>query len=296
MMLMVAQTMSGSGVARRLLGRCLRDLRQEAVLTTEKAARALEWSGPKLWRIETGQTGVRGLDVEAMCALYGAPLDLAQALTGLARRPQAEVWWRARGEAVIHGFDVYSRLEEQACTLLGYEPGEVPPLARTPAYARALISARRPGTDAAEIDQLVRECLARQLQVTRAGAPLDLKLILSEALVRSPVGGPQLMAEQLRYLAEMAVFPNVRVRVVPFSAGLHPGLETGPFTLLRFPSSGRDPGAVTVRVPSLAGELYLDKPDEVECFQTAYSAIASYALDDAATKELLLAAAKELEQ
>ncbi len=30
----------------------------------------MEWSEPKLWRVETGQTAVRTLDVQAMCAAY----------------------------------------------------------------------------------------------------------------------------------------------------------------------------------------------------------------------------------
>ena len=40
----------------------LRDLRQQARLKVKAAAAALEWSEPKLSRIETGQTAVRGLD------------------------------------------------------------------------------------------------------------------------------------------------------------------------------------------------------------------------------------------
>ena len=84
---MTAHTISGSSVARRLLGWSLRDLRQQARLKVKTAAAALEWSEPKLWRIETGQTAVRGLDVEAMCAVYGAPPGLAQALAAWPARP-----------------------------------------------------------------------------------------------------------------------------------------------------------------------------------------------------------------
>ena len=80
------------------------------------------------------------------------------------------------------------------------------------------------------------ECLARQALVTRASAPLAATVILSEALVRRPVGGPDVMAEQLRHLAGLAALPNVRLHVIPLSAGMHPGVVTGPFTLLRLPA------------------------------------------------------------
>jgi DNA-binding XRE family transcriptional regulator len=65
-----------STVPRRVLGLHLRSLRQEARLTVKTAASLMEWSEPTMWRIETGQTTVRAIDTEAMCALYSAPPGL----------------------------------------------------------------------------------------------------------------------------------------------------------------------------------------------------------------------------
>jgi len=62
---------------------------------------------------------------------------------------------------------------------------------------------------------------------------------LDEALVRRPVGGPAVMAGQLRFLADMAAQPNICLREVPYAAGRHPGLATSAFTLLHFPPSNR---------------------------------------------------------
>jgi transcriptional regulator with XRE-family HTH domain len=80
---------TGSTVPRRQLGRHLRELRNRARLTVRTAADELEWSETKLWRIETGQTSLRSLDVEAMCRVYGAPADLTGALMALAKRDQS---------------------------------------------------------------------------------------------------------------------------------------------------------------------------------------------------------------
>jgi hypothetical protein len=296
---MAPQTISGSGVARRLLGWCLRDLRHQARFTTKTAAAALEWSEPKLWRIETGQTTLRGLDVQAMCTIYGAPPGRAQDLAALARPARTDGWWRAaQGEAVPGEFDVYTRLEEQARLIQGYEPSQVPAPLRTAAYARALIASRRPSASAQETGRLVDECVARQELVTRATAPLSLTLVLGEALLRCPTGGVQVMAGQLRHLAELAELPNVRLQVLPFTAGLHPGLRAGPFTLLYFPpqGGGTEPDTATVYVPGLTGELYLDTPQEVQRYEAAYATISRCALDEPAAQDLLLIAAKELEQ
>jgi Domain of unknown function (DUF5753)/Helix-turn-helix domain len=297
MLMTTEQSDAGPAVARRLLGWCLRDLRQQARLTLRVAAAALEWSEPKMWRIETGQAKVRGLDVEAMCALYGAPPGLTGALVSLAKTPGTGRWWHTAAGAVAGGFDVAARLEEHAGALEQYEPRHIPALLRTGAYARALITVACPGASAEEVSGLVGECLARQVLVTRAGAPLRLTVILSEPVLRCPAGSPQVMAGQLRRLAELAMLPHVSLRVVPFAAGLHPGLRAGAFTLLHFPPpSGGEPGPVTVHLPGYTGDLYLDTPGDVRCYQDAYAAISGCALDEAATRDLVLRAAKELEQ
>jgi len=57
-------------------------------------------------------------------------------------------------------------------------------------------------------------------------------------VLRRPIGGPEVMAEQLDQLADAALLPNVSIRVVPFSAGLHRGMLSGPFAILRFPVNG----------------------------------------------------------
>ena len=291
---MAGQTMADSGVLRRVLGRYLRGLRNQARLTTKVAAGLLEWSEPKLWRIETGQTVLRSLDVEAMCRLYGAPADVTAALAGLARQVRGGGQWHPYGEAVSGDFSVYAELENEAAELLGYACCQVPALLRTGAYARTLLA--RPGTSTGEADRLVSECVARQALVTRASAPLPATIILGEALVRCPVGGAQVMAEQLRHLAGLAALPNVRVHVIPLSVGMHPGVITGPFTLFRFPLNGQgeetDPDTVCLR--GLSGELYLDSAHEVQPYRDAHTAMLGAALDQVASQDLLLMVAKEL--
>jgi transcriptional regulator with XRE-family HTH domain len=293
---MAGQATADSGVLRRVLGRYLRGLRQQARLTTKAAAGLLEWSEPKLWRIETGQTVVRSLDVEAMCAAYGAPADVTGALAGLAKQVRAGGQWHPYGQAISGDFSVYAELENEASELLGYAYCQVPALLQTGAYARTLIMTARPGIGTDEVERLVSEYLSRQVMVTRASAPLPVTVILSEALVRCPVGGADVMAEQLRHLAGLAALPNVRLRVIPVSAGMHPGVVTGPFTLLRFPLDGHgketDPDTVCISCPS--GELYLDQPDEVQPYRDAHAGMLGCALDQVASQDLLLAVAKEL--
>ena len=290
------ETRAGSTVPRRVLGQYLRDLRQQAGLTVKLAASLMEWSEPKLWRIETGQTALRTHDVQATCTAYGAPPALTRGLTGLATQTRADGWWRAYGGTIPDDFGIYTALEDAACALTAYAPAQVPGLLRTEAYARALFSS--PGLGGDEAGRLVYDCLARRALLTRARSPLMLAVALDQALARRPVGGPAVMAGQLRFLADMAAQPNVCLRVVPDAAGLHPGLGTGAFTLLHFPPSNRasDTGTAIVYASGLTGELYLDKPHEVQQYRDAHAAILARALDETATQDMLLAAAKDLER
>ena len=88
------------------------------------------------------------------------------------------------------------------------------------------------------------------------------------------------------------------LRVVPYGAGHHPGLVTGAFTMLHFPPAWEpwDTGPAIVYAAGLTGELYLDKPHEVQAYRDAHAAILGCALDEHASHTLLLTAAKELEQ
>jgi transcriptional regulator with XRE-family HTH domain len=94
-------------VPRRQLGRHLRELRNRARLTVRAASTALEWSDQKIWRIETGQTSMRSLDVEAMCRVYGADGELAEALMGLAKETKGRGWWHSYGDVIPEGFDLF---------------------------------------------------------------------------------------------------------------------------------------------------------------------------------------------
>ncbi len=287
---------TGSTVPRRQLGRYLRDLRGKQRITVKAAAAALEWSETKLWRVENGHSSLRSHDVELMCRIYGAPPDMTEALMGLAKETKAKGWWHAYGDVIPEGFDVYIGLEEAASQISWYEAELVPGLLQTEQYARSVIKDDNPGVDDEEIDRRVQLRLARQALVRRRTAPLSLHVALNEAILRRPVGGPDVMAAQLGSLVEASGQPNVSLRVVPFSAGLHRGLMSGPFELLRFPlnGDGQPSEPATVYADGFTGALYLDKPHEVERYANAFESIWSAALDEAASTDLIRRSAEEL--
>jgi len=90
------------------------------------------------------------------------------------------------------------------------------------------------------------------------------------------------MAGQLEQLAEISDLPNVSLRVAPFSAGLHPGVMSNSFVILRFPVNGddRESEPATVYTDGFTGALYLDKPTEVDRYAQAFTGIWNACLDE----------------
>jgi transcriptional regulator with XRE-family HTH domain len=291
----VADKDSGSTVPRRQLGRHLREARGRARLTVKAAAEALEWSEAKIWRIETGQTSLRSLDAEVMCRIYGVDPETTEALKGLAKETKTRGWWHAYGDVIPSGFDVYIGLEGAAASLRWYESELVPGLLQTPDYARAVISYDNPDADPDEIERRVRLRMERQTLLTRPVAVPDLYIVLNEAILRRPVGGRLVMAGQLERLADVSELPNVRLRVAAFAAGLHHGVMSGPFVLLRFPTNGdgKEMEPPTVYVDSFTGALYLDKANEIARYDGAFRRIWDAGFDEVASKDLLIQAARE---
>lgn len=292
----MADSLTGSTVPRRQLGRYLRDLRNQAGLTVKDAARGLEWSETKIWRIETGQTSLRSFDVEVMCRVYGVQADMTEALMGLAKETKARGWWQAYGDAVPEWFDLYVGLEAAASKLFLYEQELVPGLFQAPDYARTLIKADHPDESDEETNRRVDLRMARQALVRRTIDPPALQVALNESVLRRPVGGAEVMAAQLRRLDEASELPNVALRVVPFESGFHPGILSGSFNILRFPlnGNGQESEPPTVYADLYTGALYLDRPNEIDRYTEAFTAIWQDALDEDTSREIIHQAAEDL--
>ncbi|WP_197523013.1 helix-turn-helix domain-containing protein [Actinokineospora pegani] len=289
---------TGSTVPRRQLGRYLRDLRNRARLTLKVAAVELEWSEAKMWRIETGQTSLRSLDVEAMCRLYDAPVDQTEMLKALAKETKAKGWWMADNDVLPEGFSIYLGLEEAAARVRSYESDLVPGLLQTERYARAIMGGGKRGAAPEEINRRVQIRMARKALYTRSTRPVDLQIVLSETILKRPIGGPEVMVEQLRELITVGSRANVTIRVVPFRAGLNLGVLSGSFVLLEFPttSKGQPSEPTTVYADGYTGSLFLDKPAEVERHELAFADLWEHCLSQTDSLTYIEAAAREMDR
>lgn len=281
----------GSTVPRRQLGRLLRQFRNEAGVTLDAAAEALEYSRQKIWRIECGLGSVRVLDVKAMCELYGVSAEMTEAMRGLAAETKSKGWWHAYGDAVPSWFELYVGLESAAASVRQYQETVIPGLLQTREYIQALARIDQPAVTDEDREHAVQVRLQRQnLLSRRLPKPPRLEAVISEAVLRRRVGGQSIMVGQLTALLEASERPNMSVRVVPLAAGPHLGAVAGSFVILNFPATkgGRAaPEPSVVYSESLTGALYLDKPAELRAYEEAFVSAAQLAQSEAESRNTI---------
>jgi len=258
-------------IRRRELGALLRQLRADHGMTAEDVTARLLFSPTKLSRIETGQSGASPRDIRDLCVLYEVT-DSAQRehLMALAREGKQRGWWQDYDLP----YATYVGLEAEAVSIHDYQSGSVPGLLQTEEYARAMLVAGVPPFSTQELEQRVHARLTRQALLKQESG-LRYHAVLDEAALHRQVGGPQVMRAQLNYVAESAQLQNVTVQVIPFEAGAHPAMESI-FSILKF---GQSLVSDIVYVEGLVGNIYIERPADVERYHNIFAHLRLMALN-----------------
>lgn len=274
-------TQSNPTILRRQLAAELRRLREHAQLTVADVASRLGWSESKLSRIETASTGIRRQDLERLLGEYGVAAAERTRLLALSNQSRQRAWWEAYGDTLPDAYETYIGFEAEASSILTYEALVVPGLLQTDEYAKAVALADGVVRDSDVISSRVQVRMARQAVLTRDPPP-QLWAIIDEAVLRRPIGGPDVMRRQLLWLVESGKRPNVTVQVLPFSIGAHQALA-GSYVLLEF-ADGSDS---FVYSEGMTGGVIRGKPVDVRYYLMSFGALKSAALPTAESLEFI---------
>lgn len=253
---------------RRRLRTELKRARQHSGLTQEQVASQLYWSESKVIRIENGASGVSVTDVKALLDLYGitdpGQVNLLVKLAQAARKRSPLGAYRDVAPQSLLQLIEY---ESVASAIRQFETIFIPGILQTEDYARAVIENyyhdERPGSG--RLHALVELRLRRNALFDSGDAP-SFHFMLDEAVVRRLVGGASVMGRQLRRLIEVADKPNVIVDIIPFSAGLNPGMRN-PFEIIEF----SDPSeSDIVFMESRRGDIISDVTEETLSYREAF--------------------------
>jgi transcriptional regulator with XRE-family HTH domain len=281
----------GPTVRRRRLGSELRKLREDHSIKLEEVAENLGVAASTLSRIETGKAPTKSVYLSAMLDMYGVS-DPAQRkiLVDMAREGHRKGWWSVYDDVLPTGFGIYVGLEAEAASLRSFEGEAINGLFQTPDYARAILREVQVRDTDEQVERLVDLRMKRQ-DVLERDPPLDVWLILDEAVIRRTIGGPGIMRGQLARLVEASKKPHVTLQVLPFASGSHAGLR-GSFSILEFPERADSDVAY---VESVAGIIYLEKEREVRICAEAFDRLRAAALSPGLSTDLIYGAANKLE-
>ncbi len=273
-------------IARRVVGRGLKTLREQADVTAASACEALEIAPQTLWRIETGQRGpkLKRLYIAALCAFYSVPEEVTAALIALAHEVGNPVWWREFDDLVPDDIELLLGLEQHAHRITTVHPSLIPPPLRTADYQRALSGAQFPGQDTERWLEFGEQRHTRLLDSTTVAA------VLCETAL-DPVADtgqdPGMLAEQIQHLITLG--DRVSIRIIPRNATWR-GLIPGAFELLEFPAH---PVKVLteppmVHMPGHTTAQYHNRPIDITRCRRTLATIHRKALDQDASRRLLL--------
>jgi transcriptional regulator with XRE-family HTH domain len=277
-------TLRGRRLAVELMRR-----REVTGLSREEAARQLEWSTSTIFRIETGRSRPQPGNVRALLDLYGVTGPERGGLIQLARDARQPGWWHSFRDVLPNPYEVYIGLEAGASSIRNFEPLVVPGLLQTEGYAREMSRNGAYELDREEVESRVEVRMARQEILSRDDRP-RLWAVIDEAVIRRLVGGPSVMRDQLRHLADCAEQGKTTLQVVPYRAGAHAG-TAGPFVILDYPDPS-DPAVVYVE--TLAGDIYLEERTDVNRYTIAFDRLVAAALHPDDSERLIEQAASTM--
>lgn len=287
---------AGTRTARgRLLASRLVALREARKLTRKEVNERCRFANTACYRIETEDSIPHASTLNTLLTFYGVTeserdeiLALAVAARAAAKDPTNERAW-------LHEHSDKG-MPDEYLDLIGFETDAarnstvglllIPGLLQTEDYARAVIKGTLPQATVADVERRVRVRMQRQGVLGR-DVPLGLHVILDEAALWRSVGGPDVMAQQLRTLAQSR--PNVRIQVIPYSAGAHPGMINS-FVILSFGEPGI-PDLVYSEIHS--GEILRGSEEDIIRHRAMFDELAGQAMTEDETRALLKSAARK---
>ncbi|MGH3622831.1 MAG: helix-turn-helix domain-containing protein [Sciscionella sp.] len=275
-----------STIRSRELGEGLHQAMTSAGLTGRQAAHQLGWSPTKVSRLLSGKRGGTELDVCAFLAVCRVKGKERNRLLKLCHEMTRPGWLQQHGSRLPKQLRTLIDHEDKAVHIGAFQPTVVPGLLQTAEYARALIHGNG-NVPAEEIDDRVAARLARQRLFSRP-RPAAFTFFLHEFVLRLPVGGPEVMSEQVHHLLRMSVRTYLTLRVVPAGIGAHAGIAGG-FTLMEFAEF-----KPVIYLDSETSSLFLEEPEEARAYQRILADLASSALDEGESRDLIAWLATEL--
>lgn len=254
---------------KRRLGAELRRLRDGSGVAAEAAAQELDCSVAKIRHVEGGRNAPSKSDLKVLVELYGGDAETLGALESIRKEASRPGWWSTM--RLPKWLQSYVGAETDAHTVNACQLELVLGLLQIPAYARAM----HEFAGLSDFDRRLAALAKRQERLTAEDNPLRLNAVISEGALRR-LASEDFAKAQYRHLLTMSERSNVSLRVLPFSAGLHPSMSGG-FVLLDFEPDISLPACY---FEYMAGGQLVDDPALVQGMSTKFAELQRTAMSE----------------
>jgi len=189
----------------------------------------------------------------------------------LAREAREQGWWTQYDDLKL---DPYIGLEQVAKSITTYTMYYIPALLQTEEYARAIVKGIAQKINSEILQQRVEARLRRQQLLDDDNRP-RYRVLLDEAVLHRPVGGPSVMAAQLEKVLQAERQGQVTFQVIPFSIGAHASADVH-FVLLEFAEETNL--FPVVFIEGLTANQYLERKDDIPRYREAIELLRDSAL------------------
>ncbi|MGH3546546.1 MAG: helix-turn-helix domain-containing protein [Pseudonocardiaceae bacterium] len=280
----------------RRLGKQIRRLRDDAQLNQEKLVELMNADQPRqrcisashLSRVESGIARISSEHLDRIATVLEVGTEQAQKLDELRHRADETGWWQEYSDIVAEAIEMLVEIGEDATTARSYDIAFVQGLLQTRAYAEAVIGNGRAFVPPINVDRVAELRMRRQQRLGQDGFQ-GLTAVITEGVIRTIVGGREVMRDQLRHLIEVSQEHPVTIHILPFCAGALPGSDN--FVIFEFP---HDLDGDVVYVDSSTAQRIHEERDIVrQCTYTFHAALAQ-ALPARQSQDLIRAVMEEL--
>ncbi len=272
---------------RREVGAALKRVREERGWPAYRLAERLDWTPSHISRSEAGKRRVTDFDVGYYLGMCGAPRGEVEEVLKTVNEPDDYRLQLHQG-GIADELRSLIFLESTANEIFTVEPIYIPGMLQTADYARALL--QEIGVDdPSQIDGFVQIRMGRA-EVLDQRKPPKCVFYIHESALRSRVGDPRVMNEQLLHLLFLGDRVECAIRVVPIAAGAR-GMTAGSFHIFRYKE---DPPVVYVQHETTSE--FLENDYEMDAYRNILNRVASVALDGAQSREFLATMASDYER
>jgi transcriptional regulator with XRE-family HTH domain len=256
----------------------LGEIRKDAALTGRTLAELCGWHESKVSRIEHARTAPSAADIRLWCQHCGALGETDDLLASLRSVADMFVEWRRMERTGLkRAQEAVLPLWERTRIFRAYSGWLIPGVVQTSAYTRAILRAIATRRGLPDDTDEAADVRADRLRLLREGDHRFF-VVMEESLLRTVIGGADVMAGQLGHLITVASLPSVSLGIIPMGLERDVIWPVEDFWVF-------DERQVNVELVS--GWLTLTQPREIDMYAKAFSDLSDLAVRGARARALI---------